>query len=176
MVDRITQSEFRQMRSSASGTSLREIAGAALSKSGGENAQPAPSNARKIASPKPPTEHEEQGRPNKYKAKKVVTEEGVFDSKMEYKRWCELRTMERARLITNLERQIEYTLEVNGVKIGKFTADHRWEANGKVWVEDVKGVIVRDFTLRKKLMLAIYGIDVMVWPERKKKKRKMIKR
>lgn len=60
MVDRITQSEFRQMRSSASGTSLREIAGAALSKSGGENAQPAPSNARKIASPKPPTEHEEQ--------------------------------------------------------------------------------------------------------------------
>ena len=162
MTDRITQSEFQQMRSLASGRKLSDVAAAA--------------NARKIASPKPPTEHEEQGRPNKYKAKKVVTEEGVFDSKMEYKRWCELRTMERARLITNLERQIEYTLEVNGVKIGKFTADHRWEANGKVWVEDVKGVIVRDFTLRKKLMLAIYGIDVMVWPERKKKKRKMIKR
>lgn len=106
---------------------------------------------------------------NKYRAKKITTDEGVFDSQMEYKRWCELRTMERARLITKLERQIEYPLVVNGVKIGKFTADHRWEASGKVWVEDVKGVIVRDFTLRKKLMLAIYGIDVMVWPERKRK-------
>ncbi len=47
MVDRITQSELHQMRSSASGTSLREIAGAAMSNAGSENAQPAPSNARK---------------------------------------------------------------------------------------------------------------------------------
>ena len=109
---------------------------------------------------------------NKYGAKKVVTEEGIFDSQMEYRRWCELRTMERAGLITNLERQIEYAMEVNGVKIGKFTVDHRWQADGKVWLEDVKGVIVRDFTLRKKLMLAIYGLNVMVWPERKRKQTK----
>lgn len=47
MVDRITQSELHQMRSSASGTSLREIAGAAMSNAGCENAQPAPPNARK---------------------------------------------------------------------------------------------------------------------------------
>lgn len=110
-------------------------------------------------------------RANKYSAKKVRTDEGVFDSQIEYRRWCELRVMEREGLIRNLERQIPFDLVVNGVKIGKFTADHRWTdaETGRVVVEDVKGMIARDFPLRKKLMLAIYGIDVQVWPEKKTK-------
>ena len=57
MTDRITQAEFRQMRSSASGTSLREIAEAAQSKASGENVQPAPSNWQKtrLVLPLPPS-------------------------------------------------------------------------------------------------------------------------
>ena len=57
MTDRITQAEFRQMRSSASGKSLREIAEAAQSKASGGKTQPAPSNARKmrLVLPMPPS-------------------------------------------------------------------------------------------------------------------------
>ena len=47
MTDRITQAEFRQMRSSASGKSLREIAEVAQSKASGGKTQPAPSNAKR---------------------------------------------------------------------------------------------------------------------------------
>lgn len=49
MTDRITQAEFWQMRSSATGTSLREIAEAAASKASGEKMQPAPLNAKRGA-------------------------------------------------------------------------------------------------------------------------------
>jgi len=115
-----------------------------------------------------------QAKPNKYRAQKVVTAEGVFDSKLEYNRWCQLQVLSRAGAITRLERQIPYDLTVNGVRIGKFTADHRWldNATGQVVVEDVKGVMVRDVTLRLKLMKALHGIDVQIWPERKRKRRK----
>jgi len=111
---------------------------------------------------------------NKYGAKKVTTADGVFDSKIEYRRWCELERMQRAGLITGLRRQIPFELIVNGVRIGKFTADHQWTdcKTGQQITEDVKGVIVRDFTLRVKLVKALYGIDVAVWPERKRKARK----
>ena len=47
MTDRITAAEFHQLRSSASGTSLREIAETAMSKASGGNVQPAPPEARK---------------------------------------------------------------------------------------------------------------------------------
>lgn len=112
-------------------------------------------------------------RPNKYSAKKVITEEGVFDSRIEYKRWCELLTMQRVGLIAKLERQITFELVVNDIRIGRFTADHRYVelSTGQTIVEDVKGVMVRDVGLRLRLMKAIYGIDVKLWPERKRKTR-----
>ena len=48
MVERITQSEFRQMRSSASGRKLSDVAAAAMEWVGeAVKTQPAPSNARK---------------------------------------------------------------------------------------------------------------------------------
>ena len=40
---------------------------------------------------------------NKYGAKKVTSPEGeVFDSRKEYRRWCELKLLERADKITKL--------------------------------------------------------------------------
>lgn len=42
---------------------------------------------------------------SKYHNKKVVLPDGtVFDSQKEYARWCELRLLERAGKITNLQR------------------------------------------------------------------------
>jgi hypothetical protein len=116
----------------------------------------------------------EASKPNKYGAKKVTTPQGVFDSQIEHRRWLQLEQMQRAGLITGLRRQIPFELVVNGVRIGKFTADHQWTdcKTGQQVTEDVKGVIVRDFTLRVKLVKALYGVDVTVWPERKKAKKR----
>jgi len=170
---RVTKEEFTRLSSRATGKPLQAIAEAArfrAKKAAGEvSATDAgqTKRKRKIGA---------SGvvKPNKYRAKKVATDEGVFDSQMEYKRWCELKALQADGVIKDLERQIVYPLEVNGVKIGRFTADHRWRdpVTSAVCVEDVKGVLVRDFTLRVKLMKAIHGIDVQVWPKRKRKARK----
>ncbi len=113
-------------------------------------------------------------RSNKYGAKKVRTDEGVFDSQMEYERWCELKVLRDAGLIAGLTRQVTYKLEVNGVLIGKYTPDHRWYDRERdvIVVEDVKGVRTRDLGLRLRLMEALHGIKVQLWPERKRKKRR----
>ena len=112
-------------------------------------------------------------RSSKYGAKKVTAADGTFDSQLEYKRWCELKVLQRIGEIANLERQVAFELVVNNVRIGKFTADHRWvePATGKTVVEDVKGMMVRDVGLRLKLMKAVHGIDVQIWPKKTRKKR-----
>lgn len=184
--ERMTAAEFHAIPPSKP-RSVRAVGEAVLATREAVKSEPG-QRKRKPATIKPPTESYQQSgqwilceakKPNKYGAKKVTTDEGVFDSKIEYKRWCELKQLRDLGLIANLERQIPYLLEVNGVKIGRFTADHRWRDSetGAVIVEDVKGgVCSRDFPLRVKLMKAVHGVDVQVWPERKRKARKATKR
>lgn len=146
----------------ASGRTLGEIAQAAV---------------RKAAKPISAQPKATRAGWNKYGAKKVTTEDGVFDSQIEYKRWLELKQLQAAGVIVNLARQIPFVLEVNGMKICRFTVDHKWQdvASGQWHYEDVKGVLVRDFMLRVKLIKALHGIDVEVWPKRNKVKRKQRK-
>lgn len=46
----------------------------------------------------------------KYKSKKVVKDGVTFDSQKEYKRFCELSSLEREGKITNLRRQVKFVL------------------------------------------------------------------
>ena len=46
-----------------------------------------------------------------------------FDSRWEAERWGQLKAMERAGVITELERQIKYELSINDVKICDYIAD-----------------------------------------------------
>ena len=46
----------------------------------------------------------------KYKNKKITVDGESFDSKREYRRWCELRLLERAGEITDLQRQFKFVL------------------------------------------------------------------
>lgn len=46
----------------------------------------------------------------KYKSKKVVKDGITFDSQKEYKRFCELSSLEREGKITNLRRQVKFVL------------------------------------------------------------------
>lgn len=92
-----------------------------------------------------------------------------FDSKEELSRWHVLKQQEKLGLIRNLQRQVDFKIEVNGVPICTYKADFNYdEKKGDVWesiVEDKKGgdaTITKEFLLKKKLMLACYGIDILI--------------
>ena len=57
------------------------------------------------------------GKPNKYFAKKTVAMGLKFDSRWEAERWGQLKAMERAGVVDQLDRQITYLLEINGHKM-----------------------------------------------------------
>ena len=122
---------------------------------------------------------------SKYKNKKVVLPDGtVFDSEKEYKRWCELRLLEKAGEIQNLQRQVPFVLiptqneEVVrfSKKTGKqlkskmktaeqacvYYADFTYLENGKLVVEDVKSEATRTdlYKIKRKLLLERYGIKI----------------
>ena len=104
-------------------------------------------------------------RPNKYFAKKTVAMGLKFDSRWEAERWGQLKAMERAGVVTQLERQITYELSINDVKICNYIADFRYlleEEDGlsRLVVEDAKGIQTPEFRLKKKMMKAIYNIDI----------------
>lgn len=90
----------------------------------------------------------------------------VFDSKGEMQRWVALLLLQRAGEIVNLRRQVTYSLDVNGVHICKYIADFEYQERSDSYgktslvVEDWKGVKTPAYHLKKKLMLAIHGIEI----------------
>lgn len=87
----------------------------------------------------------------------------VFDSKREAARWVELLDELRAGRISVLQRQKRFRLEVNGVLVCTYVADFVYWRGGVRVVEDVKSVMtarLRDYQMKKKLMLAVYGIAI----------------
>lgn len=110
---------------------------------------------------------------NKYRAKKVTTEDGTFDSKAELHRWQELKLLAAAGEIRDLRRQVEYVLipeqrePGDGKKKGKlierkcsYVADFVYEKDGETVVEDAKGVKTKEYIIKRKLMLDRYGIRI----------------
>lgn len=99
-------------------------------------------------------------RRNKYGNKKTVLDGHTFDSKKEAKRYSELKLLERAKEITDLQLQVRYPLMVGGKLICTYVADFCYTSGGKKYVEDVKGVRTEVYKLKRKLMLAIHGIEI----------------
>lgn len=98
---------------------------------------------------------------SKYHAVPKVVDGIRFASTAEANRYFELRLMSRVGDVVDLELQPKYPLVVNGVKIGAYVADFRYKLNGVVVVEDVKGVKTPVYKLKKKLVKALYGIDIL---------------
>lgn len=97
----------------------------------------------------------------KYGNKKVVVNGITYDSTGEYN--YERTVLEPLRLAGKLtyQRQVNFTIEVNGVKICSYRAD--WVvtyADGTREVVDFKGYETPEFKLKKKLMKAVHGIEV----------------
>ena len=108
----------------------------------------------------------------KYHNKKTEVNGIVFDSRHEAERWIELRYMERAGLIYELQRQVPFVLiptqrdEVTGKlleKETKYYADftYRDRQTHKLVVEDAKGCKTEAYRLKKKLMLYRHGVQIV---------------
>ena len=101
----------------------------------------------------------------KYKNIKTVINGISFDSKKEAGYYGILRLKEKAKLIDRFEMQVKYDLVVNNIKIGFYKADFVTYKDGQVLeVIDVKSEMTKKlpvYRLKKKLIKAIYGIDIV---------------
>ena len=98
----------------------------------------------------------------KYGNKKVSIDGKKFDSKAEGARYVELKRLQEGGVISGLKTQEAFALPVNGVLVCKYLADFCYvDVDGNRVVEDVKGGPVTPvYTLKKKLMKAIHGIEI----------------
>ncbi len=109
---------------------------------------------------------------SKYHNKRVTVDGESFDSLKEYRRYCELRILERTGVISDLKRQVKFELipeqrepdtvgPRGGVKRGRvierpcfYIADFVYFENGNQVVEDTKGVKTEAYKIKKKLLCA----------------------
>jgi hypothetical protein len=99
---------------------------------------------------------------NKYRNKKVIVDEKEFDSKREGNRYKELKLLERAGEIKDLELQPRFLLQDSFKKNGRtfrkieYVADFKYIENGKTIVEDVKEMQTDVFKLKHKIFEKVY--------------------
>lgn len=107
---------------------------------------------------------------SKYRNVPTVVDGIRFDSKKEAKRYSELKLMEKAKLITKIDIHPRFRLEVNGEKICDYVADFGYLVRSgendekmeyRLAIEDVKGVKTAVYRIKKKLMKACLGIEVV---------------
>jgi len=103
---------------------------------------------------------------NKYHNKKVIVDDIKFDSKKEANRYNQLKLLEKAGLIKNLQRQVKYELQPSfkyndkTIRAINYIADFVYEKNGELIVEDVKGIRTDVYKLKKKMLLYIFNIEI----------------
>ena len=103
-----------------------------------------------------------QPKRSKYRATAVTVDGVRFDSRGEARWYAGLQLRERAGEIRDLQRQVPFELVVNGEKIGRYVADAVWWEGGTQHVADFKGFDTVDSRRKRKLVRALYGIEVEV--------------
>lgn len=100
----------------------------------------------------------------KYNNRRVLTDDGWFDSQAELRRWQELKLLEKAGKISDLKRQVRYDL-IPKMRRGQrpiyYVADFVYQEDGKERVEDRKGFRNRVYMLKWRLMEWVHGIEVV---------------
>lgn len=99
---------------------------------------------------------------SKYHNKKIDTEDGKFDSKYEYQKWCELKLLDKAGIISGLCRQVPIKL-IPSMKLKDMTirettyiADFMYKQDGVVYIVDTKGFETPEYKIKKKLLIYKY--------------------
>jgi hypothetical protein len=103
---------------------------------------------------------------SKYNNKKVVIDGFKFDSGREGERYLELKLMQKAGIISNLELQVPFILAPSCVLDGrkkpplKYIADFVYDENGCAVICDVKGKITPLYRVKKHLMKTVLGLEI----------------
>ena len=103
---------------------------------------------------------------NKYRAKKTKIDDIEFDSYMEAKRYRQLVLLEMAGEISDLVLQPKFRLmdsyKYNGkaIKAIDYIADFMYREDGKLVVEDVKGVRTPAYIIKSKLFIKKYILEL----------------
>lgn len=100
---------------------------------------------------------------SKYRNVKAQVDGIKFDSKREAARYSELKLMQRAGLISELELQKEFVVipAQKGERATKYRADFSYiDEDGNHVTEDVKGILTSEYIIKRKLMLKEHGIKI----------------
>lgn len=106
---------------------------------------------------------------SKYGNHKTTVDGIIFDSQKEANRYCELKLLQKAGEITELELQKEFVLIPNQYRDGKlverkcaYKADFYYFdfRSGKYVCEDVKGMRTKEYILKRKMMLYMWQIRI----------------
>lgn len=84
----------------------------------------------------------------------------TFDSRKEAEHYLVLKGMQNCGAISNLQLQPSFPLVVNGELIGVYRADFEFVQDGQRIVQDVKGYRTQMYNMKKKLISALYGIEI----------------
>jgi hypothetical protein len=101
---------------------------------------------------------------SKYGAKKTTADNIKFDSKMEAKRYLELKLLQRGGVIKNLTLQPRFLLQEGFYNVWtdkkeraiEYVADFMYEEKGVTIVEDVKGMKTSDYKIKRKMFICLY--------------------
>jgi hypothetical protein len=91
----------------------------------------------------------------------------TFDSVKEAQRWCELKLMQRAGVISDLRLQVSFEL-LPAQRIDRkvveravnYIADFVYKQDGQTVVEDAKGYRTPEYIMKRKMMLFFHGIRI----------------
>ena len=103
---------------------------------------------------------------NKYKNKKVVIDNILFDSKKEANYYTYLKLLQNAGKIKNLELQKKFVLQDKFNLNGKthraitYVADFVYEDEKGMHIVDTKGYRTEVYKIKKKLFAKKYGIEI----------------
>lgn len=99
------------------------------------------------------------------KDRRVEWQGMTFGSKAELARWQDLVLMERSGVIRDLKRQVPFDLVVNGMLVCRYVADAVYTdglpGRERRVVEDTKGHRTEMYLMKKKLMRAVHGIEIL---------------
>ena len=97
----------------------------------------------------------------KYGNKRTEVDGKSFASKKEAKVYQQLKLLEKAGQISDLQTQVTFRLDIDEHHICRYIADFVYIENGKRIVADAKGFKTPEYKLKKKLMLACHGIEIL---------------
>jgi len=95
-------------------------------------------------------------KPNKYRAVRTTVDNIPFDSKLESRKYQELKLLERTGAISDLTLQPSFPIIWNGQKITIVKGDFQFVEHGKTVVIDAKGFDNQLSKLKRKLVVAFY--------------------